>query len=94
MVLEAHVVLCVTKPDLKKKCPKNVENGAKIVVFLDLLENLVIIFFLRFLFQNKNLFYFLYSCTNLILGKNLVAEIWGKMLSANQIAEFLNQLYL
>ena len=31
MVLEAHVVLCVTELDLKKNCPKNVENGAKIV---------------------------------------------------------------
>ena len=31
---------------------------------------------------------------NLIFGKYLVAEIWAKMLLANQIAEFLNQLYL
>ena len=29
MVLEAHVVLCVTELDLKKNCPKNVENGQK-----------------------------------------------------------------
>ena len=29
-----------------------------------------------------------------MLGKNLVLKIWTKMLSANQIAGFLNQLYL
>ena len=27
-------------------------------------------------------------------GKNLVSEIWAKMLLANQITRFLNQLYL
>ena len=27
-------------------------------------------------------------------GKNLVPEIWAKMLLANQIAEFVNQIYL
>ena len=29
-----------------------------------------------------------------MLGKNLVPEIWAKMLLANQIAEFVNQIYL
>ena len=32
--------------------------------------------------------------TNLIFGKILVPEIWAKMLLANEIAGFLNQLYL
>ena len=32
--------------------------------------------------------------TNLIFGKILVPEIWAKMLLANEIAEFLNQIYL
>ena len=32
--------------------------------------------------------------TNLIFGEILVPEIWVKMLLANEIAEFLNQLYL
>ena len=31
---------------------------------------------------------------NLILGKNLVPKIWVKMLLANQIAGFSNQIYL
>ena len=31
---------------------------------------------------------------NLIFGKILVPEIWAKMLSANEIPGFLNQLYL
>ena len=33
-------------------------------------------------------------CTNPIFGKNQVSEIWAKMLLTNQIAGFLNQLYL
>ena len=32
--------------------------------------------------------------TNLIFGKILVPEIWAKMHLANEIAGFLNQLYL
>ena len=35
-----------------------------------------------------------YSCTNPIFWKNQVPEIQVKMLVANQIAGFLNQLYL
>ena len=61
--------------------------------FLDLLENLVINFFLN-LVCNESLYYLLYSCANPIFGKNLVPEIWDKMLLANQITGFLNQLYL
>ena len=46
------------------------------------------------LFCSETLSYYLCSCTNPILGKNLVPEIWTKMISANHIAGFLNQLYL
>ena len=42
----------------------------------------------------ENLYYSLCSCINPIFGKMLVPEIWAKMFSANQIAEFLNQTYL
>ena len=63
------------------------------------------IFFLKFirkfghyffvnLVHNESLFYLLYSLTNPIFGKNLVTEIWPKVFLANQIARFLNQLYL
>ena len=43
---------------------------------------------------NKNLYYLLCSCTNPVFRKNLVPKIEAKMLSANQIAGFLNQLFL
>ena len=32
----------------------------------------------------------MYSCPNPVLGKNLLPEIWAKMLSVSQIAGFLN----
>ena len=50
--------------------------------------------FLLNLVYNERLYYLLYSCTNPIFGKNLVPEIWAKMLLANQITGFLNQRYL
>ena len=61
-------------------------------VLLDLLKNLVSKFFLN-LSYNESLFYLLYHCANPILGENLFPEIWGKMFSASQVAEFLNQIY-
>ena len=54
--------------------------------FLNLLKNFVINFLLN-LFYDENV-YLLCYCTNLIFGKNLVLEIWVKMLSANQMAGF------
>ena len=42
----------------------------------------------------KSLHYLLFSCTNPVLGKNLIPEICAKMLLANQIAGFLNCLSL
>ena len=62
--------------------------------FLNLLENLVIINCFLYLVCNESLYYMLYSCTNHIFGKNLIPEIWTKMLLANQITGFLNQLHL
>ena len=38
---------------------------------------------------NENLYYLLCFCTSLLFGKN-IPEIWAKMLSAIQIAGFLN----
>ena len=48
-------------------------------------------FFLNLVY-NQSLYYFLYSCTNPIFGKNLFPEIWAKTLLANQITGYLNQL--
>ena len=46
------------------------------------------------LFCNENVYYLLCSCTNSIFRKNLVPEVYAKMLSANQIAWFLNEIFL
>ena len=90
MVLEAHVLLCVTEADffLKKFCPKNGENGPKIGLF-GFIGKFSHLFFLNLVYKESS-YYLWYSCTNPILGKNLVSEIWPKMLLANQIAGFLN----
>ena len=45
-------------------------------------------------FYNENLYHLLHSFKNRIFGKNIVPEIQAKMLSANQIAEYVNQLFL
>ena len=50
-------------------------------------------FFLHLVYK-KNIHYWLYYCASLISGKSLVPETATKMLSAKQIARFLNQLYL
>ena len=67
-------------------------NGPK-KGFFEFIEKCGHRFFLN-LFCNESLYYLLCSYINLIFGKNLVPEIWVKMLSANQIAVLLNQLYL
>ena len=46
------------------------------------------------LFYNENLYYLLCSCTNPTFGKNLVPEIYAKVLSVNHIVRFLNNLFL
>ena len=46
------------------------------------------------LVDKESLYLLLYSCSNPILRKNLVPEIWAKIFSANQITGFLNKVYL
>ena len=46
------------------------------------------------MFYNENFYYLLCFCTNLLYGKNVVPEIWAKMLSAIEIAGLLNQAFL
>ena len=74
------------------KIGKMNRKWAKNWSFFNLMD-LVINYFLNMVY-NESLCYLLYSCTNPIFGKNLVPGIWAKMLLANQIAGFLNQLYL
>ena len=42
----------------------------------------------------ESLYQLLYFCTNPVLGQNLVPELQAKILLTNQIAGFLNQLFL
>ena len=49
--------------------------------------------FLLNLIYNKNLYYWLCSCTGCIYVKIFVPEIWVRMFSANQIPGFFNQPY-
>ena len=46
------------------------------------------------MFYNERSYYLLCFCRNPKFGKNLVPEMWAKMLSANQIAALLYQPYL
>ena len=96
MVLEAYVLLCVTAGFfffiIIYFCPKSGENGPKIG-FIGFIGKFSHCIFLNLVYKEIS-YYLLYSCTNPMLGKNLVPEIWAKMLSANQIAGFLNWLYL
>ena len=77
--------LCVAESLGKKNALK--------IGFLNLLKNFVVSFFLNLVY-NESFCYLLYSCTNPIFRKSLVPEIWAKMLLANHVAGFLNQLYL
>ena len=91
MMLGTHVLLCVTEPDFLKKIflPKKwAKNGQKVEYF-KFIGKFSHYFFLN-LVLNESLYYLLYSCTNAIFGKNLVPEIWAKILLANQITGFLN----
>ena len=73
-------------------CPKNGKMGQKIGFFLRYWKIQLLVFLN--LVYNPNVYYLLDSCANSILGKNLVLEILAKILLANQIVGFLNQLYL
>ena len=55
--------------------------------FLNLLENLVISFFLNLIY-NESLYYLVYSCMNLTFGKNLVPEIWSKYYQPIRLQDF------
>ena len=98
MMLEPQVNLCVREPDFMgkiffpQKLGKWAKNGPKqgFFKFIGKFGNQ----FLLNSIYNKNLYYLLCSCTNLIFGKNFIPQIWAKMFSASQIAEFLNQPYL
>ena len=75
---------------LPRKLKKCAQSRPKISLFL--LKKLIIIFFLN-LVNNESVYYFLCYCKNTICMENVVHEIWAKMLLANQIAGFLNELY-
>ena len=63
---------------IKKFYPRNWENGSKIA-FFGFIGKFSDYFFLNLVYK-ESLFYLLYSSTNPWLGKNLVPEIWAKML--------------
>ena len=97
MVLEIHMKLCVRESDFleKKKFPQKLgkwtENGPN-TGFLNLLKNFVINIYLICSVMKI----YVVSCVptqNTIIGKTLVPEIWVKLVSARQIAGFLNQPY-
>ena len=73
----------------KKMCHKCIKNGPKIGLF-KFIGKFSHWFFLNLVIK-EGLYYLLNSCTNLIL---MVPEIWAKILSANQIARYLNRIYL
>ena len=91
MVLEAYVWQSQIF-FLKKIVSKNGENGPKIG-FFGFTGKFSDKFFLNLVYKERS-YYLLYSWTIPVLGKNLVPEIWAKMLLADQITGFLNWLYL
>ena len=104
IVLETHTKVCMTRPYfivkffLPKKRGKWAKYGKRKIGFLEFIEKFgdsISFEKVSFnLFYSEILHYLLYSYTNSVSGKNLVPEIFAKMLLANQIAGFLNQLYL
>ena len=96
--LTCYLWFCVWQSQIfwrKKNCPKYGEIGLRWAgnrVFW-IIKKFSLLFSLNLVY-NESFYYLQYSCTNSIFGKNLVPEIWAKMLLVNQIAGFLNQLYL
>ena len=91
MMLGAQVVLCITEPDFLKKMfySQNGENRPS-PGFFECIEKFS---FLSVWPIRKVYITVIPVCLkNFIFGKILVSEIWPKMLFANQIAGFLNQL--
>ena len=72
-----------------EKCAKNGPKRG----FFEFIEKFSHSFFLN-LVHKESLYYLLYSCSNLVLGKNVFPELWVKMLVVNQIAGYLHRLYL
>ena len=73
-------MLCMTEADFFKKicCPKNGENRPKIglkIGFFGFIGKFSHQFFLNLVYKESS-YYLLYSCTNPILGKNLIPEMW------------------
>ena len=74
-----YMEMCMTARLLKTIfCPQNGENGLKLG-FIWINWKFGQWFFLNLVY-NESSFYLLYSCINLIFGKNLVPEIWTKVL--------------
>ena len=97
MVLGIHITLCMTELDFLEKnfCPNIWENGpkrAKTGIFIEFIDRFGHYFLLNW-FYNQNLYCYI-PAEIPHLGKFLFLIIWGKMLSANQIARFFNQPYL
>ena len=85
------MLLCMTAGFFLKnffvpKMGKMDQNGSKIG-FFGFSGKFSHYFFLNLVYK-ECLYYLLYSCSNSILGKNLISEIWAKMVSANQIVGF------
>ena len=77
----------------KKKKKKWAKNRPKVGLFEFKEKKVSYQFFLN-LFYNENLHYLLCSCTNRLFRKNVIPETKAKMLSAIQIARFLNQAFV
>ena len=75
-----------------KFCLQNGENRSTTGLF-ECIWKFSQYFFLNWSIM-KVLYWLLYAWTSLIFGKVSLAEIWVKMLFANKIAGFLNQIYL
>ena len=89
-VLETHMKLCVAEPGFFRKNfvpPKWAKSR-----FVEFIEKFGNYFFLNLVF-NESSYYLPCSCTKTTSGENMVFE-WAKMFLANQIAGFLNQLYM
>ena len=85
------------EPDFFKKLSRKwgiwTKKMSQIKVFWIYWRIWSLFFFLNFI-NNESLYFFLNSCTNPIFRKTPVPKIWTKVIVANQIVGFLNQLYL
>ena len=91
IVPETPIRLCITTRFCGKTffAPKIQGNGPKGGFFKFKEKSLIF----TVLFYIKN-FHLLCSCTNHIFGKNISLEIKAKIFSVNQIAGFLNEVFL